>query len=116
MGNASPRCTAEFRQRAVDLHRQSGTTYAEVARMRPSTGSMSSPWDNAAMESPMGPVKAECVHAETYDTRDRAMMDMFGYVEVVYNGRRIHSAPGCMSPVEFEKANWPEEDGRTEAA
>ena len=32
MGNASPRYTPEFKQRAVDLYRQSGTTYAEVAR------------------------------------------------------------------------------------
>lgn len=32
MGSASPRYTPEFKQRAVDLYRQSGTTYAEVAR------------------------------------------------------------------------------------
>lgn len=32
MGNASSRYTAEFKQRAVDLYRQSATTYAEVAR------------------------------------------------------------------------------------
>ena len=31
--------------------------------VRPSMGSISSPWDNAAMESLMGIVKAECVHA-----------------------------------------------------
>lgn len=29
-------------------------------------GSISSPWDNAAMESLMGIVRAECVHALTY--------------------------------------------------
>lgn len=32
MGNASSRYTAEFKQRAVDLYRQSAITYAEVAR------------------------------------------------------------------------------------
>lgn len=31
--------------------------------VRPSMGSISSPWDNAAMESLMGIVKSECVHA-----------------------------------------------------
>ena len=32
MGRPSPRHTAEFKQRAVELYRKSGTTYAEVAR------------------------------------------------------------------------------------
>lgn len=31
--------------------------------IRPSMGSISSPWDNAAMESLMGLVKSEGVHA-----------------------------------------------------
>ena len=29
MGNPSPRYTAEFKQKAVELYRKSGTTYAE---------------------------------------------------------------------------------------
>ena len=105
-------------------HSDHGSQYASVllsktmreAGIRPSMGSISSPWDNAAMESLMGLVKAECVHARTYDTREQAALDIFEYIEVVYNGRRIHSALGYMSPVEFEKANWPRDDGRTEAA
>ncbi|WP_449132881.1 transposase [Senegalimassilia anaerobia] len=32
MGNPSPRYTAEFKQKAVELCGKSGTTYAEVAR------------------------------------------------------------------------------------
>ena len=32
MGGPSPRYTAEFKQKAVELYRKSGTTYAEVAR------------------------------------------------------------------------------------
>lgn len=32
MGNSSPRYTAEFKQRVVELYRKSSTTYAEVAR------------------------------------------------------------------------------------
>ena len=32
MGRKSPKYTAEFKQRAVELYRKSGTTYAEVAR------------------------------------------------------------------------------------
>lgn len=32
MGTPSPKYTAEFKQKAVELYRRSGTTYAEVAR------------------------------------------------------------------------------------
>lgn len=32
MGNPSPRYTAEFKQKAVELYRKSGTTYADAAR------------------------------------------------------------------------------------
>ena len=32
MGAPSPRYTAEFKQKAVELYKKSGTTYAEVAR------------------------------------------------------------------------------------
>ena len=84
--------------------------------IRPSMGSISSPWDNAAMEPLMGVVKSECVHARTYDTRDEAALDLFEYIEVVYNRARMHTALGDLSPAEFEEANWPEDEGRTKAA
>ena len=32
MGTPSPKYTAEFKQKAVELYKKSGTTYAEVAR------------------------------------------------------------------------------------
>ena len=32
MGTPSPKYTAEFKQKAVELYKRSGTTYAEVAR------------------------------------------------------------------------------------
>ena len=84
--------------------------------VRPSMGSISSPWDNAAMESLMGIVKSECVHARTYATREEAALDLLEYIEVVYNRARIHSALGYMSPAEFEEANWPKEGSRPKAA
>ena len=73
--------------------------------IRPSMGSISSPWDNTAMESLMGIVKSECVHARTYATREEAALDLFEYIEVIYNRARIHSALGYLSPAEFEEAN-----------
>lgn len=83
--------------------------------VRPSMGPISSPWGNAAMESLMGIVKSECVHARTYATREEAALDLFEYIEVVYNRARIHSALGYLSPAEFEEDNWPKENSRSKA-
>lgn len=84
--------------------------------IRPSMGSISSPWDNAAMESLMGIVKSECVHARTYATREEAALDLFECIEIIYNRARTHSALGYLSPAEFEEVNWPKEEGRPKAA
>ena len=81
-----------------------GKTMRE-AGIEPSTGSISSPWDNAAMESLMGLIKAECVHARTFETRERAALEIFEYIERSCNRVRIHSALGNLSPAESEARN-----------
>lgn len=81
--------------------------------IKPSMGAVRSPWDNAAMESLMGIIKSEGVHARACDSREQAELDLFEYIECIYNRVRIHSAMGYVSPADFEKANWPEaEKGR----
>lgn len=86
------------------------------AGIAPSMGSISSPWDNAAVESLMGLVKAECVHARTFETRDQAALEIFDYIECSCNRVRTHSALGYLSPEEFERANRPGEGRRPMAA
>ena len=68
------------------------------AGVRPSMGSISSPWDNAA----------ECVHARTFETREQAALEIFEYIECFYNRVRIHSALGNLSPAEFEARHMQE--------
>ena len=82
--------------------------------IRPSMGSISSPWDNAVTESLMGVIKSECVHARTYETREQAALDIFDYIERFYNRLRIHSALGWLSPAKFEVEH--REEGRLQAA
>ena len=84
--------------------------------VRPPMRSISSPWDNAAMESLVGIVKSECVHARTYATREEAALDLFEYIEVVDNRARTHSALGYLSPAEIKEANWPKENSCSKAA
>ncbi len=90
-----------------------GKTMKEFG-IRPSMGSISSPWDNAPTESFMGIIKSECVHARTFDDREQAAIEIFDYIECFYNKLRIHSALGWLSPVEFEKKY--EMEGRSDAA
>ena len=99
-------------------HSDHGSQYASLqlgGAMRgagtvPSTGSTSSPWDDAAMESLMGVIRAECVHARTFESRERAALEIFEYIECSCNRARTHSALGHLSPEGFERANRPEED------
>ncbi len=71
--------------------------------MRPSMGSVASPWDNAPAESFMGILKRECVHRKTFETRGQAQIEIFEYIEAFFNRLRMHSALGFMSPMEFEE-------------
>lgn len=73
--------------------------------IRPSMGSVSSPWDNAPTESLMGIIKSECARAKTYRDREQAALEIFEYTECLYNRLRIHSALGYMSPCEYEDAH-----------
>lgn len=72
--------------------------------IRPSMGSVESPWDNAPTESLMGTIKSECVHAKTYRDREQAALEIFEYMECFHDRLRLHSALGYMSPCEFEEA------------
>lgn len=92
-----------------------GKTMRE-AGIEPPMGSMPSPRDNAAMESLTGVIKAECVHARAFESRERAALEIFEYIECSCNRARTHSAPGCLSPEEFERANRPGDDRRLKAA
>lgn len=70
----------------------------------PSMGAIASPWDNAVTESLMSTIKTECVHHKVYETKERASLEIFEYIESFYNRLRLHSALGNLSPLEYEQA------------
>ena len=78
-----------------------GKTMRE-AGIRPSMGSIASPWDNAAMEPPMGLVEVGRAHARTFETRDQAALEIFDCIGCSCNRVRTHSALGSLSPEEFK--------------
>ena len=67
-------------------------------------GSMSRagcPYDNSCAESFFATIKKERIHRRKYGTLDEVKADMFKYIELFYNRKRMHSTLGYMSPVEY---------------
>ena len=67
--------------------------------------SMSRPadcYDNARMESFWAMLKGELIGDHVFATRAEAKSALFDYIEVFYNRRRLHSALGFQSPVDYE--------------
>lgn len=58
--------------------------------------------DNAHMESFWATLKTELLAGRCFATRAAAQLAIFEYVEVFYNRKRLHSALGYQSPVDFE--------------
>jgi putative transposase len=59
-------------------------------------------YDNAAMESWNHSFKVEAVHGERFKGRSDAKHQVFEYIEVYYNRKRLHSKLGYLSPDAFE--------------
>ncbi len=56
---------------------------------------------NAPSESWFGGFRNERVYGERFETREEMMAMAFEYIEVFYNRKRLHSALGYKSPVQF---------------
>lgn len=91
-------------------HSDRGVQYASQAyrdelKPYPITISMSrkgNPYDNAYAESFMKTLKHEEVHRYEYRDLEEVRQRIEQFMEAVYNHKRLHSALGYFSPVQFE--------------
>ena len=60
-----------------------------------------SPYDNPCVECFFATLKKEQIYKRKYDTREEVHRDVFEYIELFYNRKRMHSHLGYMSPVEY---------------
>ena len=68
----------------------------------PSMSGRGNCYDNAAMESFWSTLKTEWLHDKKFRNQQEAGLAIFDYIETFYNPKRLHSAVGYQSPVEFE--------------
>ena len=112
---------AWFRRRPTTgpiFHSDRGSQYASADFQRQLTafgmrGSMSRKgdcWDNAVTETLFGSLKVERLHGMRFATRRQAKDEVMDWL-MFYNGKRLHSTLGYLSPMAFEKKRLGEELG-----
>ena len=108
------RMAIEGRHPAAGLifHSDRGSVYAatdfekELGKhgIEPSMSRKGDCWDNAVAESFFSSLKTEWLREAGYETVSEAMAEVFSYIEMFYNPRRLHSFLGYVSPADFETA------------
>jgi putative transposase len=92
-------------------HSDQGSQYTSIAfgnrckemNVRPSMGTVGDAYDNAMAESFFATLECELIARRKWETKTRARMEIFTWIETWYNPRRRHSGLGQMSPINFER-------------
>lgn len=77
--------------------------YLKEHRIQGSMSKAGCPYDNSCVESFFATTKRECISRKAYDTMEEIERDLFEYIQIFYNRKRIHSSLGYLSPVEYRR-------------
>ncbi|MBN7799151.1 IS3 family transposase, partial [Parahaliea mediterranea] len=86
--------------RGVQYRAQKYIDYAVSRGIKLSMSRKGNCWENAPMGSFFSRLKVELIYAKNYQTMEEARSGIFGYIEVLYNRRRRHSANDNLSLVQ----------------
>ena len=75
-----------------------------------SMGSVGDCFDNAMAESFFATLECELLDRTCFLTKEQAEVEIFDFIEGFYNTKRRHSSIEMLSPAEFERINWPNDD------
>jgi putative transposase len=95
------------------FHSDRGSQYSSQAVRKPlsvmganqSMSGLGNCYDNATMEAFFSTLKTECLPAhQVFSSRAQARREIFEYIELYYNSRRLHSALKYQTPCHYETA------------
>jgi putative transposase len=70
--------------------------------IRASMGSVGDCYDHALVESFFASLECELIDRRHWRTREQARLEVFWWLEAVYNRTRRHSSLGYLSPMDYE--------------
>ena len=96
---------------SVIHHSDQGSQYTSIAfgnrckqmNVRPSMGTVDDAYDNAMAESFFATLECELIARRKWETKTKARLEIFTWIETWYNPHRRHSGLGQMSPINFEQ-------------
>jgi len=100
------------------FHSDRGSQYAAYAYqevlgkycIRQSMSRKGDCYDNACMESFFSTLKKDIIYGNKFKTREEAKLVIIEYIETFYNCHRLHSTLGNMSPMEYERQYYYQEE------
>lgn len=71
-------------------------------KMKASMSRKGNCYDNACIESFHSVLKKEFIYCTKFKTKAQAQQEVFEYIELFYNRKRIHGTLGYLTPIQFE--------------